>query len=135
MQRLLAIDDNPDCAELIVRCASKCGYDTMALSDPRGVAHVLATWKPHIATLDLCMPQQDGIALLSLLRQAGFCGELLIVSGQDQKLRQAAAKIAAAKGLSVIGDLSKPIDLGKLRALLTTVAMPSSSALHTAAVA
>jgi DNA-binding response OmpR family regulator len=123
MQRLLAIDDNPACAELIVRCAAKCGYDAMALHDPTEVAHMVQTWKPHIATVDLCMPQKDGIALLSLLCQAGFCGGLLIISGEYEKLRKAAGTIAAAKGMHVIADMSKPLNLVELRAILASEAV------------
>src|SRR4051812_14049735 len=115
MRRLLAIDDVPDSAELVVRCATKCGYDAMALSVPSAAADMVTRWKPHVLTLDLCMPKVDGIGLLTLLREAGFCGDLVIISGQDEKLRRAAGKIATEKGMRVLADLSKPIQLAQLR--------------------
>ena len=65
MARLLAVDDNSDSAELIVRVASKCGYEARPMTDLRPLRSVLEEWKPHVLTLDLVMPQEDGIAILS----------------------------------------------------------------------
>lgn len=120
MRRLLAIDDAHDSAELVVRCAAKCGYDAVALSDPSAARDVVTRWNPHVVTLDLCMPGLDGIGLLNVLIEAGFCGGLVFISGQDEKLRRAAGTIATEKGMRVIADLSKPIQLAQLRSLLST---------------
>jgi DNA-binding response OmpR family regulator len=117
--RLLAIDDNSDSAELIARIATKCGYEARSMSDLRTVRQVLEQWKPHVLTLDLCMPQEDGIGMLSTLKEGGFAGSLIIVSGQDDWLRRAAGRLASARGLNVADDLSKPIDIKTLRDLLT----------------
>ena len=120
--RLLAVDDNSDSAELIARVASKCGYDARSITDPSTLARVLDEWKPQVLTLDLCMPDEDGISVLSLLTQSGFSGHLLIVSGQDEWFRKTASRLALARGLSVASDLCKPVDLKVLRELLTKLA-------------
>ena len=117
-KRLLAVDDHADSAELIVRIANKCGYDARAMSDARSLSTVLKTWKPEVLTLDLCMPEEDGIAIFSTLMDAGFSGDLIIVSGQDDWLRKTAGRLATARGLKVTDDLSKPVDLSALRAVL-----------------
>jgi len=122
MRRLLAIDDTPDSAELVVRCARKCGYEAMSLSVIADMADLVARWQPDVLTLDLSMPEMDGIGLLSLLREAGFCGDIVIISGQDEKLRRAAGKIAAEKGMRVLAELPKPLELSQLRALLGAAA-------------
>jgi DNA-binding NtrC family response regulator len=118
-RRLLAIDDNADSAELIARVAGKCGYEAQSMSDTRTLRSVLESWVPQVLTLDLCMPQEDGIALLSSIKASGFSGALIIISGQDDWLRRAAAKLAVARGINVVHDLSKPIDVKTLRDLLT----------------
>ena len=120
--RLLAVDDNSDSAELIARVASKCGYDARSMTDPSTLARVLEEWKPQVVTLDLCMPDEDGISLLSMLTQSGFSGHLLIISGQDEWFRKTASRLASARGLSVADDLCKPVDLKLLRELLTQLA-------------
>lgn len=120
--RLLAVDDNSDSAELIARVASKCGYDARSMTDPSTLARVLSEWQPQVLTLDLCMPDEDGISVLSLLTQSGFSGHLLIISGQDEWFRKTASRLASARGLNVAEDLCKPVDLKALRELLTQLA-------------
>jgi CheY-like chemotaxis protein len=117
-RRLLAVDDNGDSAELIARIATRCGYQARALADLRELPDLLARWKPAVLTLDLCMPQEDGIAVLPTLNESGFEGGLLIISGQEDWLRRAAGRLASAQGLKVIGDLAKPIDIKTLRETL-----------------
>jgi CheY-like chemotaxis protein len=118
-KRLLAVDDHSDSAELIARVAAKCGYEAKSLADTRGLLALVKDWQPEVLTLDLCMPQEDGIAVLSVLKDCGFRGKLIIVSGQDDWLRKSAARLAEARGLSVVEDVSKPVDLKALRDLLT----------------
>jgi two-component system chemotaxis response regulator CheB len=117
-RRLLAVDDNGDSAELIARIATRCGYEARAVADLRELPDLLAKWRPDVLTLDLCMPQEDGIAVLPTLNESGFEGGLLIISGQEDWLRRAAGRLASAQGLNVIGDLAKPIDIKTLRETL-----------------
>lgn len=119
--RLLAVDDNLDSAELIARVATKCGYEAQSMADPRALVDVIAAWQPEILTLDLCMPQEDGIHLLSLLSASGFGGRLVIISGQDGWMRKMARRLASARGLNVAEDLGKPVDIKELRQLLTNL--------------
>jgi len=118
MRRLLAVDDNPDSADLVVRLGTKCGYEARGISDPRLLTDLLKSWKPDIISLDLCMPEEDGIVVLSTLQEAGFAGDLVIISGQDSWLRKSATRLAAARGLKVAADFSKPLDLSAFRSLL-----------------
>lgn len=116
--RLLAIDDHADSAELIARVAAKLGYDSRAAASPAELRDKLVSWQPDILTLDLCMPEEDGLGVFSLLQQQGFGGRIVIISGHDEWLRRAAGRLAWAKGLNIVGNLSKPIDLKTLRGLL-----------------
>jgi DNA-binding NtrC family response regulator len=116
--RLLAVDDSADSADLVARVAAKCGYDAQATSDPTSVRALVASWKPEILTLDLCMPEADGIDLLSVLEESRFTGLLVIISGQDGWFRKAASRLAETRGLKVVDDLQKPVDIGALRQLL-----------------
>jgi len=119
MKRLLALDDNADSADLIARLGTKCGYESRSISDTRLLTELVETWKPDVISLDLCMPEEDGIVVLSTLQEVGFAGDLVIISGQDSWLRKSASRLAAARGLKVTGDFSKPLDLSAFRSLLT----------------
>ena len=116
--RLLAIDDHADSAELIARVAAKLGYDARSVASPDALRDMLIAWTPDILTLDLCMPEEDGLGVFSLLEQRGFGGRIVIISGHDEWLRNSAGRLASAKGLNIAGNLSKPIDLKTLRGLL-----------------
>jgi DNA-binding NtrC family response regulator len=117
--RLLAVDDSADSADLVARIAAKCGYDAQAISDPKSVRALVVSWKPEVLTLDLCMPEADGIDLLSMLEETGFSGLLVIISGQDGWFRKAASRLAEVRGLKVVDDLQKPVDINALRQLLS----------------
>jgi CheY-like chemotaxis protein len=116
--RLLAIDDHPPSAELIARVAKQCSYETQAMADTQGLAHMLIAWAPHVIALDLNMPRADGFDVLAMLKVMNFSGQLILVSGEHPGFRKAACKQAAAAGLHVAADIAKPIDIKALRALL-----------------
>jgi two-component system, chemotaxis family, chemotaxis protein CheY len=116
--RLLAIDDSPDSAELVVRIAKKCGYEAKALSRHGELPTELHAAPIDVLTLDLCMPDQDGIRMMSVLQENGFKGAIVIVSGQESWLRKSAGRLAHARGLRVAGDFAKPLDLVAMTKLL-----------------
>jgi DNA-binding NtrC family response regulator len=117
--RLLAVDDSADSANLVARVAAKCGFEAQAISDPKSVRALVVEWKPKVLTLDLCMPEADGIDLLSVLEETGFSGLVVIISGQDGWFRKAASRLAEVRGLKVVDDLQKPVDIDALRQLLS----------------
>ena len=117
--RLLAIDDHPDSAELIVRVAKKLGFEAKGASSPDVLRSQLAAWRPDIMTIDLCMPEEDGFEVFILLEQLGFTGRVIIVSGRDEWLRKSASVLASARGLQIVGHLPKPVDLKRLRLMLS----------------
>jgi CheY-like chemotaxis protein len=119
--RFLAVDDDSDSAELICRIARKCGYDARATTDSRTIGRVLSDWNPQVIALDLCMPEIDGVQIISLLENKGFAGHLVIISGQTSQMRGTAQRLAAARGLKVADNLSKPINLKRLSDLLASL--------------
>jgi CheY-like chemotaxis protein len=120
-KRLLSVDDNFESAELVARVASGCGYETIPVMDPRSVPQILEDWKPDVLTLDLCMPHKDGFSILATLQEAGFKGSLIIISAQNDWLRNAACQLAEVNGIDVTSHLQKPINIRALRDLLNTL--------------
>src|SRR5258706_13294671 len=94
VNRLLAVDDSFESAELVARIASGCGYETKPIMDPRCVPQILEDWKPDVLTLDLCMPHKDGISTLATLKAVGFQGHLIIITAQKSFLRKTAKQLA-----------------------------------------
>lgn len=119
--RLLAIDDNRDSADLVVRLAQKCGYEAQPFLGREDLRSALKSCPPDVLSLDLCMPNEDGIRMMSVLEESGFKGRIVIISGQEEWFRKSAARLATARGLKIAGDMAKPIDIASLMVLLKSL--------------
>ncbi len=114
-RRLLAVDDDVNSAELIVRVAERCGYEGFATSDSRGVINLANALKPGIISVDICMPNIDAKELLRMLAEVQFDGQILIVSGQSPEQLLETQRIAEGHGLKVLCTMQKPFNLSALR--------------------
>jgi DNA-binding response OmpR family regulator len=126
--RLLVVEDDLNCSDLIVRTAMKSGLISFVAMDLLAIDRAIRDWRPHVITLDLCLPDIDGMEVISLIRATDFAGDVIIVSGQAEWIRNLTASIAIESGLRVPAHMSKPFDLCKLRDVLTRSA---SNAGHT----
>ncbi|MEM9332531.1 MAG: response regulator [Pseudomonadota bacterium] len=126
--RLLAVDDDIDSAELIVRVAERCGYEGFATSDSRGVMNLTNALKPDLVSVDICMPNIDANELFVMLADSGFEGEVMIVSGQQLSVLQETQKYAESLGLLVRHIQQKPLDFKALRAMFAEQGTEKSAA-------
>ncbi len=87
------------------------GEDGLALvsTDPAGFGLVFC---------DLRMPGMDGVEFVRHLAEVGFAGALVLISGAEPRVLQAAEQVARAQGLNVLGTLPKPVQPAALRDIL-----------------
>jgi two-component system chemotaxis response regulator CheB len=116
--KLLAVDDDVSSAELIARVAERCGYESFATSDSRGVVNLARALKPSLISVDICMPNIDARELFKLLLAAGYSGEVMIVSGQESSVLSSTRDYAEAIGVKVRTVVQKPLDMRALRQIL-----------------
>jgi hypothetical protein len=57
----------------------------------------------------------DGIEFLQVAAERGFRGDVILLSGMDSGVRDAAGELARVLGLRVAGIFRKPIGLDQLR--------------------
>ena len=119
--RLLAVDDDKDSTELVVRNALRCGYECFSVYDAYTLGEIIPHWRPHVITLDLCLPDVKRFETISMLNDARFAGDLIIISGQPDWYRREAADFALHSGLRVTADLPKPVQIAELRKVLTNI--------------
>ena len=62
--RVLAVDDDPQALRYIRDVLTRAGYAPIATGDPADVPRLMAEHKPHLALLDLVLPDTDGIELM-----------------------------------------------------------------------
>jgi two-component system chemotaxis response regulator CheY len=119
--RLLAVDDDKDSTELVVRNALRCGYECFSVYDAYTLGEIIPHWRPHVITLDLCLPDVKRFETISMLNAARFSGDLIIISGQPDWYRREAGDFALHSGLRVTADLPKPVQIAELRKVLITI--------------
>ena len=78
-----------------------------------------------MVVLDLWMPRRDGIELLRQLAARRSRARVILVSGFDERVLEAARRLATSYGLSVVGALTKPVRLAALTQLLTESDAPA----------
>ncbi len=115
---LLAVDDDPSSAELVVRVSERCGLEAFATSDSRGVIELIRQLEPDILAVDICMPNVDALDLFKMLAADRFQGDIIIVSGQDQSTLYSAARFAVELGLKQPKTMQKPLNFQELRGFL-----------------
>jgi DNA-binding response OmpR family regulator len=116
--RLLIIDDEFDIAVLVKEVAEECGYDVRITVDSNSFKQTYISFAPDLIVLDLSLPGMDGVQLLRFLADTECQARLVILSGFDRKVRNAAEQLGGARGLKMAGSIAKPLRISDLRALL-----------------
>src|SRR3954452_4208616 len=120
--RVLIVDDEPDICELVAEVAEMAGFAARMLTGSRGFRSALAEFKPQAIVLDLLMPGMDGVELMRELAATASRARLVLISGQDERVLNAARELGTAHGLHVEATLEKPLNIKALRAALDAIA-------------
>ena len=116
--RLLLIDDEPVLADYLASAARTCGFDPIVTErDDEFRASFLAN-RPEMVAVDLGMPV-DGVELIRFIADQDYRGPVLIVSGFDRRVLEAAFRLGEALGLIMAGPIEKPVRLDSLEELLS----------------
>jgi len=121
MAKILIVDDDPDCVELLSIHLQKRGHVVVGAKDgPEALE--LASWeRPDLILLDLRMPSVDGIRVIEILRDNALTMDTPIV------LMSAADKEWATRRLppdSRVRFIEKPLDFEVLNAVFSEL-LPS----------
>jgi EAL domain-containing protein (putative c-di-GMP-specific phosphodiesterase class I)/ActR/RegA family two-component response regulator len=106
--RILIIDDQPAIAELIAHGAASCGYEARIACNSDDFLREIEALNPTHIVLDLKMPGMDGIEILRELAERGSRAAIVLASGLDGKLVEAARRFGIERRLDVAGTLLKP---------------------------
>jgi len=120
--RILLIDDEPFQLKLLARQLVNLGQHSVATcTSGREALSVLDTHPASnwLIFLDLNMPEMDGVELIRQLVARAYCGALVLVSGEDERILEMAVRLGRAHHLTVLGHLNKPIQPEVLQVLLT----------------
>ncbi|MYN00798.1 response regulator [Pseudoduganella sp. DS3] len=117
--RILLVDDDPFMLSMLADMLEDLGQlNVRSESDARQALLALPQFRPDLLICDLSMPELDGIEFLQKAADRHFAGAVVLLSGMDASVRQAADTLARAHGLSLLGTLAKPATPAALRQLL-----------------
>jgi hypothetical protein len=113
------VDDNVDALDMLVEALNMLGHEAYPAADVQSALTVATERRPHVALLDIGLPDMDGHELGQRLRQLPGLDELQLVAltGYGQ-----ASDHARSRSLGFSAHLVKPIDLDALSALLRQLA-------------
>ena len=109
--KILILDDEPFMHKLLIRMLANLGFTSASACDNGHAALELIDSPeacPDLILLDLNMPEMDGLEFVRRLVERHFTGSLILVSGEDERMQQAAEKLAKAHRITVLGHLHKP---------------------------
>jgi PAS domain S-box-containing protein len=73
---------------------------------------------PEVVICDLNMPEMDGVEMIRRFGQMGYSGGLILMSGANESLLPTVGNLAELQGLSVLGQIRKPVSPESIRSLL-----------------
>ena len=124
--RILVLDDERQVGMILCAMAERMGMDARATTTAQQFFDLESQWHPTHIIVDLNMPETDGIDVMRCLADRHCPSSIIIVSGAESRVIEAAQRASVERGLSVAGILRKPFSRMDLKALL--VAEPNTAA-------
>ncbi len=127
--KILILDDDHFMLRLLTHMLTNQGFTSVSSCD-NGVDALkkidVADTCPDLILLDLNMPDMDGIEFVRYLVDRHYTGNLILVSGEDERMLQTAEKLVHAHKIPMLGYLHKPVSPEKLFALIENWMPPAS---------
>jgi DNA-binding response OmpR family regulator len=111
---LLVIDDDPMVGRFITHAAEDCGFRASRTTSAEAFTRSLREQMPDAVAVDLCVPGADGIEIIRLLAEEKYRGPVIIISGLERRILDAALRLGEALGLNMAEPLAKPFRVGAL---------------------
>ncbi len=119
-KRVLVVDDNPDSAELLRSLLERAGHRLLVVSSGRDALTVASDFAPHIALIDIGLPDMDGYKLTSRLREQAALSGCRFIAVTGHKSQSAVARSIAA---GFEAHMSKPVNSAELLASVASTGL------------
>jgi CheY-like chemotaxis protein len=116
--RLVLIDDDPEFRRLVRRVAEPFGWIVAEYENGRRFIEDSDAPAPELVFLDVLMPERDGIETAPELARRFPEARIVVATGGDAVLAEAARQLGAEESRAAITVLCKPAGLAELRAVL-----------------
>src|SRR5947208_165477 len=113
---ILVVDDDAVVAQVLVRVLTRYGHTALAASDAAQGLRLARDHRPHLALLDLCLPDQSGLELARRLHAEQPDLPLILMTAYPLALHE---HPELASGFFRVW--TKPLDLAELRRAVEAV--------------
>jgi len=118
MPRVLVVDDEPECIELLGEFLMGKGYEVLTASSGEEALRKVKEDRPHLILLDIYMPKMDGLEVLKQVREIDHeVGVIMVTAVHQEETGRQALKLGA------FDYITKPLDLKYLERSLWTKIM------------
>jgi DNA-binding response OmpR family regulator len=115
---LLSVDDDLEMLSIIRTVAVDLGFSVETLSESARFMTAYNRVRPDIITLDVMMPEMDGLEIIHWLNEIESTAGIIILSGGARMYMNMGEKLAKARGSLRTTLLTKPFAINDLRAAL-----------------
>ncbi len=125
-RKIVVVDDEPFVLKVLARQLSFLGFEVLPFERAQDALSLLEMSGPEVDTVftDLQMPEMDGVEFVRRLVGVRYDGHIVLVSGEDARILRSAEKLARARGLNVLGSLSKPATRDQLKEQMSRADVP-----------
>lgn len=121
---ILVVDDEPFALTFCIKLLHQFGYthvDT-ANSGKDALDKIVSADEPYdLVVLDINMPEMNGLEVMRQAHDKAFRGAFILISGEDEKLLEAAYEHGEHGGLRILDAIPKPINTDYFKSLLHKV--------------
>lgn len=124
LKSVLIVDDDPIHRELMTSFLTRRSVARiLTAADGREAKQQIMTHGSAIDLVlcDLNMPDFDGVEYIMFMSEHKLTSALIVVSGADVRLANAASRLAATLELNLKGMMRKPVDFAQLDAMLAEI--------------
>jgi signal transduction histidine kinase/ActR/RegA family two-component response regulator len=127
-RRVLVVDDNADSANSLSQLLALGGHETQVALSSREALDRIESFQPHVALLDIGLPELDGYQLAARLRTISCLKDIRLVALTGYGQREDRQRAFAA---GFDHHLVKPVDLSALERILAGISGEVSQPAHT----
>jgi CheY-like chemotaxis protein len=121
VKHILIVEDDIRIADLISLAAEKAGYIVRTAAGQTAIEAACDDGEPDVITLDIHMPDMDGVEVLQYLHTRFSRARIVILSGSDGLSRGITENLGKALGFTIEANLAKPFEMDKVQAVLENI--------------
>jgi EAL domain-containing protein (putative c-di-GMP-specific phosphodiesterase class I)/ActR/RegA family two-component response regulator len=113
--RIIAVDDDRRILRILKHACERVGFEVHSVQDANFFESAFRAHEPELVFLDLNMRNIDGVELLRFIAEECPGTSIIVTSGVDQRMLNAARNLGTSLGLNMLEPIPKPLIVADIR--------------------